>query len=130
MVSVSRNGSTLHLGILPGSDNAILPAIRTATRFREICRAKEGKLDPPRRPLDFKIYEVENPHGFNAFAQIIDIETGKSIDQRESKVVGLDDAALADPMQDAAEQLGVMASPFVSNISRGIRARRVGGMAP
>lgn len=105
-VSDSRQGSTLHLRFLLGSDNAILPATRTATRFREICRAEEGELDPPRRLLNFKIHEVENPHGFNVFAQIIDIDTGKIIAQRESEAVGLDDAALADAMQDAAEQLG------------------------
>lgn len=101
----AHGGSSFRIRFLLGSDNHVLPATRAATRFREVCRAEEGTLDPPRRMLTFKISEVENPHGFNVFAQIIDIETGKIIAQRKSDVTGTDDAALAQGMQDAAAQL-------------------------
>ncbi|WP_289069566.1 hypothetical protein [uncultured Aliiroseovarius sp.] len=101
----AHGGSSFRIVFLLGSDNAILPATRAATRFREICNAEDGTLDPPRRLLTFKINEVENPHGFDVFAQIVDIETGKILAQRESEVTGTDDAALAQGMQDAAAQL-------------------------
>ncbi len=101
----SRKGSTRHVRFLLGSDHAILPATRAATRFREVCRAEEGTLDPPRRMLDFKIVELENPDGFSVFARIIDIESGKILAQRESEVTGTGDAALAAAMQDGAAQL-------------------------
>lgn len=106
VVTESRKGSTLQIRFLLGTGNAILPATRAAARFREICQAEKGELDPPRRMLNFKIHEVENPHGFDVFAQIIDLETGRIIAQRESEVVGLDNAALAEAMQDSAAQLG------------------------
>lgn len=101
----AHGGSSFRILFLLGRGNRILPATRAATRFREICRAETGALDPPRRFLTFKILEVENPHGFDVFARIIDIETGKIIAQRESEVTGTDDAALSRAMQDAATQL-------------------------
>lgn len=96
----SRKGSARHIHFLLGNGNRILPATRAAARFREICRAEKGALDPPRRLLNFKITEVENPDGFDVFAQVIVIETSKIVAQRESDVTGTDDAALAAAMQD------------------------------
>jgi hypothetical protein len=101
----SRKGSTRHIRFLLGAGNAILPATRAKTRFREVCTAEKGTLDPPRRVLDFKIIPVENPDGFDVFARVIDIETGKILAQRENEVTGTDDAALAAAMQDSAAQL-------------------------
>ena len=101
----SRKGSARHVRFLLGSDDAILPATRSATRFREVCRAEDGALDPPRRMLDFKIVEIENPDGFSVFARIIDIESGKIVAQRESEVTGTGEDALARAMQDGTTQL-------------------------
>ncbi len=111
----SRKGRTRHVRFLLGSGNRVLPAARAAARFREICRAEEGALDPPRRLLNFKIIEMENPDGFDVFAQLIDIETGKIIAQREGEATGTNDAALAAAMQASAAQLaedGVTIGPL------------------
>ncbi|AML51712.1 hypothetical protein [Falsihalocynthiibacter arcticus] len=86
-IDETHNTNSLHLRFLQGIGNAILPATRAATLFREVCRAEEGTLDPPRRMLDFKISEVE----------------------------GTDDTALAAAMQDGAAQLaedGVTVGPL------------------
>lgn len=104
-IDESRNTSSLHLRFLLGSDNAILPASRAATLFREGCQAEEGTLDPPRRMLDFKIIEMENPPRIEVFVQIVDIETGEIIAKRRTEAAGTDDAALAEAMQNGAAQL-------------------------
>lgn len=105
VVNPARAGSTRHIRFLLGSGNTVLPAARGKTLFRELCGANPGDLDPPRRLLNFKYYPVENPDGYDIFAQIIDIETGKILAQAESQVVGRGDAALTLGMTDAAAQL-------------------------
>ncbi|GAW37217.1 hypothetical protein RA2_04293 [Roseovarius sp. A-2] len=87
-IDETRNTSSLHLRFLLGSGDVILPATRAATRFREISRAEEGTLDPPRRMLDFTIFELKNPAGVEVFAQIVDIETGKILAKRRSEAPG------------------------------------------
>ncbi|SMH39949.1 hypothetical protein [Maritimibacter sp. HL-12] len=101
----SREGSTRHISFLLGTGNAILPGTREATRFREVCRAEDGDLDPPRRLLNFKIHPLEDPDGYAVFAQVIDLQSGKILAQAESEVTGRDDAALSRAMADSAGQL-------------------------
>lgn len=103
--SESRAGSTRHIRFLLGTGNAVLPGTREATRFREVCRADAGELDPPQRLLNFKIHPVLNPDGYSIVAQIIDIETGKILAQSESEVTGRGEDAIARGMQDSAAQL-------------------------
>lgn len=105
VVTESRKGSTRHISFLLGTGNAILPATRKATRFREICRAEDGELDPPRRLLNFKIHPVENPNGFKVFAQVIDLQTGKILGQAQSEVTGRDEGSLSRAMTNAAGKL-------------------------
>ncbi|WP_458791240.1 hypothetical protein [Yoonia sp. MH D7] len=115
LIDETRNTSSLHLRFLLGNSNAILPASRVATLFREVCQAEEGTLDPPRRMLDFKINELTNPARIEVFAQVVDIETGKIIAKRRAEIAGTDDAALAAAMQDGAAQLaedGVTVGPL------------------
>ncbi|MCZ0814331.1 hypothetical protein N5A93_19100, partial [Roseovarius sp. EGI FJ00037] len=101
----TRAGRTRHIRFLLGSGNSVLPAARGKTLFQELCGADPGDLDPPRRLLNFKYYPVENPDGYDVFAQIIDIETGKILAQAESKVVGRGEAALTLGMTDTVAQL-------------------------
>lgn len=105
-------GNTLHIRFLLGHNNVILPTARAGTRFRAVCTADEGTLDPPRRMLDFKIVEYDNPDSLSVFARIIDIETGKIIAQRESHVAGADADALTLAMQESAAQIAADGSTF------------------
>lgn len=108
----ARKGDALHIRFLLGHNNVILPTARAATRFRAVCTADEGTLDPPRRMLDFKIVEYDNPDSLSAFARVIDIETGKIIAQRESQVAGTDAEALTLAMQESAAQITADGSAF------------------
>ncbi len=101
----SRAASSRHIRFLLGSGNAILPATRAKTRFREVCRAEEGTLDPPRRLLDFQIGLLDNPPRAEVFAQIVDIETGRILAKRRGEAHGSDSAAIAAAMQDGAARL-------------------------
>ena len=105
VVQESRKGSVQHVSFLLGRDNAILPSTRGKTRFREACRSNKGELDPPRRMLNFKIHELAPPQRFDVFAQLIDIETGKILNQSEAIVEGTGEAALATAMGQAAAEL-------------------------
>lgn len=112
---------TTHIQFLLGSGNSILPSTRDATLFREICRAEEGDLDPPRRMLSFQIHEVENPDGYNVFAQIVNVETGGIIAKRETTVAGRGSDAISKAMLDTAGQLdadGVKFGPLTDGKAR------------
>ncbi len=114
-MSESRAGSTRHVSLLLGVDGTILPNANAATRFCEVCRAEPEELDPPRFMLDFKIIELEGPDSYAVFVRKINIETGKIVAQRESTVVGLDQTALTEAMQNSATQLetdGVTIGPL------------------
>ncbi|MCQ0093528.1 hypothetical protein [Roseovarius sp. M141] len=115
LAGTARDGSTRHIRFRMGRSNAILPEIG----MREICQAGPGKLDPPRRFLNFKIFRVEKPDGYLVFAQEIDIETGKILGQAEGESIGREAAALQAAMTDAATALeasGTVIGPLSDGI--------------
>ncbi|MFX0541026.1 hypothetical protein ACEWPM_004740 [Roseovarius sp. S4756] len=115
LAGTARDGSTRHIRFRMGRNNAILPEIG----MREICQAGPGKLDPPRRVLNFKIFRVEGPDGFLVFAQEIDIETGKILGQAEGESIGRGAPALQGAMKDAATALeanGTVIGPLSDGI--------------
>lgn len=112
VVTESRKGSTMHIRFLMSSENAILPGTRNATRFREICQAEKGELEPPRRILNFKIHEIENPDGYIIIAQIMDIETGLVYAQRNATVIGRDSEAITEGMLETAAQMNANGDSF------------------
>nr|WP_309504024.1 hypothetical protein [uncultured Roseovarius sp.] len=62
-------------------------------------------VDPSRWLLNFEVVPVINPDGFDVFAQILELETGNYLAQREAQVTGTGDAALAAAVQGGAAQL-------------------------
>ncbi|MCI2395580.1 hypothetical protein [Aliiroseovarius sediminis] len=104
----------MNLTLLDGTENQPVDCIFDSAS-QDVSRenaAAEGTLDPPRRMLDFKIVEYDNPDSLSVFARVIDIETGKIIAQRESQVVGTDAEALTLAMQESAAQITADESAF------------------
>lgn len=116
----SRAGSTRQIRFLLGSNNRVLPSTREKTQFQEFCHADPGDLDPPSLWLNFKYFPMESPDGYDVFAQIIDIETGKILAQAESQVLGRGDVSLTLGMSQAADQLeadGIKIGPLSAGLA-------------
>lgn len=87
----TSDGETAWVSFQLGSSGSIIP-VKSEISLEEICSGEAGKLDVARQILSFKIFRLED--STHVFAQLIDLETGKILQQQEGVEDSTSDSAV------------------------------------
>lgn len=102
----SDTDGSAKLAFLIGESGAIVPARRTPVTLEEICSGEAEKIDTPRRVLDFKIFTLDDSS--HVFVRVIDLQTGRILEQREGVVSRTGSKAIGEAAASAMTELGSM----------------------
>lgn len=113
----SPDAQSTHVSLRISREGAVLPRPEIAAEQMDDASAYcigDERLDPARQVLDFKVaYADEDPF---VFARIIDIETGKILQQVEGKPAKAGEGALQSAVEDAWLKL----SPPLTQMTDGV----------
>jgi hypothetical protein len=96
-----------HMSIYMGADGTILPRVSDAALQQAICTGKPGRYAPPAYVINFKLTTVRSSRTDSfAYMQVIDIETGKILEQQEGISEGEGTPAVTAAMNTAWGKTG------------------------